>query len=137
MKTTKSFVGFLLLFVSISFIRCTPDQDISTTTKDIISQGKWTVDYYYAGQDRTSQFNTYEFSFVRNGTVTVATTSGDFSGTWMLMKDVSRNDVIQINIPTGEPHLAELNEQWNVTETTNTVIAMRVSTSSQLRLRKL
>src|SRR5215218_6179203 len=119
MKTSKFFVGLLLLFTSISFVRCTPDQDFSTTTKDVISQGKWTVDYYYAGQDKTSQFNSYEFSFVANGTVSASTTSGEFTGTWALIKDVNRNDVIQINIPTQEPQLAELNELWNVTNRTS------------------
>lgn len=136
MKTSKLLVGFLLLFTFISFIRCTPDQDFSITTKDIISQGTWTVDYYYAGQDRTTQFNSYAFIFLGNGTVSGTTSTGQFAGSWSLMKDVNRNDVIQIHINSQEPYITELNELWNVTDTSTDVIAMNGG-SVQLRLRKM
>jgi hypothetical protein len=135
MKSNKTFVGFLLLFTSIAFIRCTPDQEFSTSTKDLLSQSKWAVDYFYAGQDKTAQFSSFEFSFKGNGAVTGRTATGEFEGTWALMKDVSRNDVIEINI-TNQGQLSEFNDQWKVTEKGTSTIDMN-GLSTQLRLRKL
>ena len=136
MKTSKSFVGFLLLFTSIAFVRCTPDQDFSRTTKDILSQGTWSVDYYFAGQDKTAQYNSYQFSFVGNGMVSGTNGSNQFQGNWALIKDVNGNDVIHINLQTQEPFLLELNELWKVADKSPDIIAMN-GDATQLRLRKL
>ena len=135
MKSSKSLVGFLLLFTAIAFTRCTADQGVSTSTKDFLSTNKWTVDYFFAGQDKTAQFSSFEFNFRANGTVSGTTSTGDFEGTWSLMKDVSRNDVIEINI-NNQPQLAELNDLWKVTDMGVSTIDMN-GLSTQLRLRKL
>jgi hypothetical protein len=136
MKSSKSLVGLLLLFSAITFSRCTADQGYSTTsTKDFLSLNKWTVDYFFAGQDKTAQYSSFEFNFKGNGTVTGKTSTGEFEGTWSLMKDVNRNDVIEINID-NQPQLAELNDLWKVTDLGISTIDMN-GVSTQLRLRKL
>jgi hypothetical protein len=135
MKSSKLLVGLLLFFTTIAFIRCTADQVYSPSTKDVLSQNKWTVDYFFAGQDKTAQFSSFEFNFNANGTVTGKTSTGEFEGTWSLIKDVSRNDVIEINI-SNQPQLAELNDLWKVTDMGISTIDMN-GLSTQLRLRKL
>jgi len=135
MKSSKTLVGLLLFFTSIAFSNCTPDQDYSSSTKDFLSQNKWTVDYFFAGQDKTAQYSSFEFNFKGDGTVSGNTSSGAFEGTWSMMKDVSRNDVIEINI-NNQPQFAELNEQWKVTDKGITTIDMNGITT-QMRLRKL
>ena len=136
MKSSKFFVGLLLLFSSMAFVRCTPDQYISNSTKDVLSTGKWAVDYYYAGQDKTAQFNSYEFTFVGTGDVSGTNGSNQVQGKWSIMKDVNRNDVLEINLQTQEPFLLELNEIWKVADKSTDVIAMDGS-GMQLRLRKM
>ena len=136
MKSSKFFVGLLLLFSSMAFVRCTPDQYVSDSTKDVLSTGKWSVDYYYAGQDKTAQFNSYEFTFVGTGDVLGTNGTSQVQGKWSIMKDVNRNDVIEINLQTQEPFLLELNEIWKVADKSTDVIAMDGS-GMQLRLRKM
>lgn len=136
MKTKNLLAGLLLFISSISFTSCYPDQDYSPSTKDILSTGKWSVDYYYAGQDKTTQYTNYEFNFLGNGVVTGKTATTEFTGNWALMKDVRRNDVIEININSAEPALAELNEIWMITDKTQSIISMNGS-SMELRIRKL
>jgi hypothetical protein len=136
MKTKNLLVGLLLFISSISFTSCYPDQDYSPSTKDILSTGKWSVDYYYAGQDKTTQYTNYEFNFQGNGVVSAKTTTDEFTGTWALMKDVNRDDVIEINLATQQPELTELNEIWKITDKTHSIISMNGS-SMQLRIRKL
>ena len=136
MKCKNLLVGLLLFIISNSFNRCTPDQDYSTSTKDILSAGKWSVDYYYAGQDKTTQYSNYEFNFQGNGVVTGKTANGEFTGNWALLKDVGYNDVVEIHINTQEPELQALNELWKVTGKSMSIISMNGS-SMELRIRKL
>ena len=135
MKSKKLLVG-ILLFISSILTSCYPDQDYSPSTKEILSTGKWSVDYYYAGQDKTTQYVNYEFNFQNNGVVSGKNSTGEFTGNWALMKDVSRNDVIEINITTQDPALVELNEIWKITDQTKSIISMNGS-SMELRIRKL
>jgi hypothetical protein len=136
MKTKNLLVGLLLFIFSNSFTSCTPDQDYSTSTKDILSAGKWSVDYYYAGQDMTTQYTSYEFTFQGNGVVSGKTANGEFTGNWALLKDVNYNEVVELNINTQEPELIALNELWKVTNKSLTVISMN-GASMELRIRKL
>lgn len=55
MKNATLF-SFLLIVVSTSlFTRCTPENlDYVSTAKEILPQGKWSVDYYFSGQDKTA-----------------------------------------------------------------------------------
>jgi hypothetical protein len=135
MKNAKLF-SYLLIVASTSFFaRCTPERlDDFGTAKEIISNGQWSVDYYYAGQDKTTQFSNYQFSFIGNGTVTANYGTGSINGTWAILRDVNRNEVLRISIQ--EPHLQELNEQWNVVNASSDILGMKGS-NSELRLKKL
>jgi succinate dehydrogenase hydrophobic anchor subunit len=135
MKNLKRFTAILLLTLPLFFTSCTPDLDYDQTTREIISQGKWTVGYYFASQDKTSQFASYEFSFLGNGTVEVSGNGHNFTGTWNVIRDVERKDVLKMVIESQEPDLAELNEQWSVTDKGSNFVAMN-STNAQFRLKR-
>ena len=138
MKTTNIFASILLLFSCLFIFSCTPaDLDYKTTTKEFISGSTWTVDYYYAGQDKTVLYSNYQFSFIGDGTVEGTGGINSFTGTWGMLRDVNRNDVLLINIISQEPQLSVLNEQWSVTDKSSTIIVMKDDTNCQLRLRKL
>ena len=136
MKTKNLIAGLLLFISSVNFTSCYPDQDYTPSTKEVLSTGKWSVDYYYAGQDKTTQYTNYEFNFQGNDVVSGKTATGEFTGNWALMKDVNRNDVIEINITTQTPELIELNEIWKITDRSHSIISMNGS-SEELRIRKL
>lgn len=136
MKNYSSLMGLLAFFSSILFIACTPeDIDYSTTTREIITEGNWKVDYYYSGQDKTSQYSTYQFNFLANGTVEGSTGTSDITGTWNVVRDVDRKEILTINITT--PHLLELNEHWNVLDVNKVMVVMKDADNDQLRLKRL
>lgn len=136
MKNQK--LASILIFIISThfFISCTRESaDYTSTAKEIISQGTWVVDYYYAGQNKTAQFSNYQFSFIGNGTVTALNGGNSFSGTWSVVTDVNRNEVLKINL-VQEPNLQELNNQWSVGDKTSLSVSMNVN-GSELRFKKL
>lgn len=135
MKNAKFFASLFLL-ISIAFISCTPDQNYINTTKEIITQGKWSVDYYFAGQNKTADYTNYEFSFKGDGQVICQQASSLCTGTWGMIRDVSGKDVLTIQMNSAEPHLSQLSEQWNVTDKTLTEVAMK-GNSTELHFKKL
>ena len=137
MKSSKLTAGLLLILSSLLFTNCTKDQNenYQSNTREIISQGKWSVDYFFAGQNLTSQYSSYKFSFTGNGTLKAFNGMNDLVGTWSMIRDVNGNDVIRILIDTQDPHLAELNAQWNVTNKTSNAVNM-MATGSELRFKK-
>jgi len=136
MKNVKLFAQ-LLIIVSALFASCSPENlnDVSSP-KQILSKGQWSVDYYFSGQDKTSLYNDFHFSFIGNGTVTAINGTNTIKGTWSMITDVSRNQVLKINIDSQEPFLLELNDQWSVTNSSTDAISMK-DASGELRLRKL
>lgn len=135
MKNAKFFAAFLLFF-SIAFINCTPDQTYFSTTKEIITQGKWSVAYYYAGQNRTADYADYEFSFSGDGTIACQQASVSIKGTWGTIRDVNGNDMLIIKLNSSEPRLSQLSDQWSVTNKTLTEVAMK-GNSTSLKFKKL
>ena len=125
--------SFLLIVISTSCFRCTPERlDDIGTAKEIMPRGPWSIDYYFAGQDKTAQYSSYQFQFQPDGTVKVSDGSGTVDGTWNIARDSRRNEVLLINIQ----QLQELNEQWTVTGTDTYRVVMQ-GAGSELRLRKL
>ena len=116
MRTTKLSVSFILLLSAFFFSNCTRDTQVNYTenTSEIITQGKWSVEYFFANQDLTAQYNNYQFTFLGNGTLTATNNTMQVHGNWRMIKDVDRKDILQININTGDPNLVEMNEHWNV-----------------------
>jgi hypothetical protein len=130
-------ISYLLVIVSASFFTsCTKESiDYPGSTKEVITSSTWSIDYYYAGQDKTAQFNSYKFSFVGNGTVTADDGTNSFNGNWSVVTDVNRKDVLRINL--SEAHLQDLNSQWTVENPTSIGTLVMKNSGSEIHLRKL
>ena len=135
MKNAKLFSCLLIIISTSFFVRCTLEKiDDAGTTKEIITRAQWSVDYYFAGQDKTAQFNNYRFNFIGNGTVTADDGTTSVNGSWSMLTDVNRNDVLRINI--SEAHLQGLNEQWTVNVISDELLIMK-GAYSEMRLKKM
>ncbi len=132
MKNAKLSLALLLFISSSLFIHCTPDRGIATTTKEIIVQGKWSVNYYYNGQDNTAQYQGFTFSFSGAGSFTASNGVSSFSGTWGTMQDASRNEVLILN--AANQTLSGLDAQWTVSTAAQQNIGLHTSTNNQLVL---
>jgi hypothetical protein len=130
-------ISYMLVIVSASFFTsCTKESiDYPGSTKEVITGSTWSIDYYYAGQDKTAQFNSYKFSFVGDGTVTADDGTNSFNGNWSVVTDVNRKDVLRINL--SEAHLQDLNSQWTVENPTSIGTLVMKNSGSEIHLRKL
>ena len=137
MKSAKLTVGAILLFTSLFFVRCSPDVPYVSTTKEVITQGTWAVDYYYYGADKTAQYQNYVFSFLTSGVMKVTNGGDVYEGTWSTIKDPNRTDLLNISLDNQQPVLAELNASWNITTINLTHVAMKNGSNTQLVFRKL
>lgn len=135
MKNVKLF-SYLLIVVSTSFFtRCTPENiDYRSTAREFISAGQWSIEYYNDGQDKTVQFQDMRFRFLGDGTVTANASNVSVNGKWSIVRDVNRNEVLDIAI--REQHFPDLSDDWTVTSAQAELLIMK-DAGSELRLRKL
>lgn len=129
--------GLLLLSLVALLSSCTKDENNTyySTTQEFISRGQWSVDYYYAGGDKTPTLSPYHFVFLGNGTLSGSDGNQEFAGSWKVLRDVNYNDVLQITLESQDPALSQLNEHWQVTTKDNSLISMKVGVN-ELRLKK-
>lgn len=137
MKSATISLSFLLIVIFTAvFTSCTPESlDYSATTKEFISKGQWSIDLFFAGQDKTAQYSNYKFTFLGNGTAAATNGIETIPGTWSVVTDVNRNEILLINMNT-QNQMQELNVQWSVTDKNNLIIAMKDG-SNALRFKKL
>lgn len=134
MKSANRFAAILLLFTSVLFINCTPNQDELGSTKEIITRGNWSVNYFFAGQDQTALLGEYSFTFHNDGTLSCLHNSSQCSGNWELARNVS-GDVLRIDLDAPQAELKMLNEEWSVAGTDGHSVHLK-NGASQLRIRK-
>ncbi|MEZ4875478.1 MAG: hypothetical protein R2793_08515 [Flavobacteriaceae bacterium] len=100
MKT--SFLKSLLVFsMVLAFTACsqgedpapfTPNETSADQTTQVAQSGTWRITSYIdSGQDETSDFSGYEFTFNANGTVTATKGGETVSGTWSITDDSSNS----------------------------------------------
>jgi hypothetical protein len=106
----KKLVVFLALLMLAPFVGCTNDDDLT----DTITNGTWRVSYYIeGGDDDTSLFSGYVFTFKSDGTVSVVRPSLPVApGTWN-----EHDSDLRLDLDFGKSGLLErLNEDWFVDE---------------------
>jgi hypothetical protein len=137
MKNVRLTLGVMLLACTLVFIRCTPDVPLVSTTKEVLIQGKWGVQYYFDGQDRTAQFQGYEFSFSGSGVATITNPTDTVSANWVITKNTKNQDVLTMNIDAQASSLTNLNYDWTVETMSFVNVGMKNVYNVQLIMRKL
>jgi hypothetical protein len=127
----------MLVSSSLLFIRCTPEQMMASTTKEIIQQGNWSVGYYFDGQDKTADYHGLTFTYNGDGTMNCSDGTTDYPGTWSTSKDASRNEVLTMSIQNAPSSVGLLNTQWTIGSVALNSIGMKNSSSNQLVMKKL
>jgi hypothetical protein len=136
------YLGFaMLLTLSLLASACSSDDDgdsgSNSNTQQIIAientveSGNWRVTYFFdTDSDETSDFNGYSFTFSANGTLTATNGTNTYTGSWSVTdssssSDDSSNDDIDFNINfSSPPDFAELTDDWDIIEYSETRIAL-------------
>jgi hypothetical protein len=142
MKKTFYFGFAMLLSISLMASACSSDDDgdssSNSNTQQIIAientveSGNWRVTYFFdTDSDETSDFNGYAFTFSDNGTLTATNGTNTYTGSWSVTDsssssdDDSSDDDIDFNISfSSPPDFAELTDDWDIIEYSDTRIAL-------------
>ncbi|HEY0749882.1 MAG TPA: hypothetical protein VGD26_01925 [Chitinophagaceae bacterium] len=114
-----------LALLCIAFISCSRSNDDNPSTGDVVTEGNWRVTLFTdSGNNETSDFNGYSFSFNSNGSLVASSSTQNKSGTWNI--DNSSN---KFNINLGPKDdinkpLGELTYDWKIISITTSEIKL-------------
>lgn len=114
------------------------DSNSSTTnpsTTDVINtftSGTWRVTSYIdSGQDETTDYSGYAFTFGNNNVLTSTNGTNTYTGIWSVTNDDSNDDSpsndIDFNILFSSPspqNFIELSDDWDIAERTDTKVRL-------------
>ena len=138
MKNYK-FSTILSLCAIALFIACSSDDDNGssnnsseiTQIRNQVIDGSWRITSFIdSGQDETSDFNGYNFTFSSNGNLNATNMTNTETGNWSVSNNSnsssSSNDIdfnINFNVPdTHDFH--DLNDDWDIVSYTSTTIVL-------------
>ena len=143
---TREFFYSALFMLSFTLIlsSCSSDDDDNSPSNNIqqiaqiendVASGTWQItNFIDSGQDETSDFTGYNFTFNTNGTLLATDGSNTLNGTWSITNDDSDDDSddddndIDFNIAfpvTDSSDFEDLNEDWDIVTVTSSVIQLR------------
>ena len=121
-----------LLSLSFVFVRCTSDAASVPSTEEILVRNSWSVDYYFQGQDMTSDFGNSTLLFSNTGSVGYQKNGEIVAGTWNKSVDASNNEVIVIHFNTTDVNISRLNESWKVADRSSNLLQLEENTTNSL-----
>ena len=143
-KVVNSICILLISLVSLSSCSTSDDGDDNNNQnnnaaeiqqiEDAAESGTWRVaSMVDSGQDETSDFNGYEFTFNPNGTISATNGVNTYTGSWSVTDDSnssddsSSDDDIDFNIQfqvSDDHDFDDLNDDWDVVSHSSTTISL-------------
>jgi hypothetical protein len=141
MKTNFFYSILLMISFSLMSFTCSDDddgnnQDNSQEISQIetnVESGTWIITSYIdSGDNETSDFNGYIFTFEANGTLNATNGSTTYNGSWSVTSSSSNDDSndsdIDFNISFSVPDdhdFDDLNDDWDIISHTSNIINLR------------
>jgi len=137
MKTL--FLNSVLVFAfAFTVLSCSNDDDDNsnsstdtnqTNIENTVQAGTWRVTKFIdSGEDETSNFNGYSFTFNDNNTLVATNGTNSYDGSWSITDSNSNDDSIDdldFNISFATPSdFEELTEDWDIISSTDTKIEL-------------
>ncbi|WP_439152040.1 hypothetical protein [Winogradskyella sp.] len=136
-------LGFILMLsITLMSSMCSSDDDDGSPNdysqqiaqiEDTAESGTWRItNFNDSGDNETSDFNGYNFTFNSDGSLVATNGSNTMTGTWSITDDSSSDDSnddddIDFNIffPVPDTNdFEDLNDDWDVVTTTSTRIEL-------------
>ncbi len=129
------YFGLIMLLGITLFSACSTDDDGSldnslkiAQVQSVVKSGTWRItNFNDSGQDETSDFTGYNFTFARDGTLSASDGTTTLNGTWSVTNDSSDDNDIEFNIffsiPTSN-NFEDLNDDWGIVSTSATRIEL-------------
>jgi hypothetical protein len=114
---------YMILFSAFLLFSCSNKKEDSPATVNV-KDGTWRISYYWDEKDETGDFSGYALMFGDGGVLMAHKGSAMFTGTWSQPSG-------KLIINFSDPVLSELNDDWQITETTNTLIKLKDDNPAQ------
>ena len=88
------------------------DSFSTSTPREIIAQGSWSVKSLYTSSEQAGQYAAYTITFSPSGTVTVSSPEETVEGRWRWIRNV-QSEVLQLELP-DHSRLAALRAPWTL-----------------------
>ncbi len=132
----KFFAALIIATVFLAF-SCSSDDDGNSTNNNSISEvvnamnlGTWRVTKYIdSGNDETTDFSDYNFTFTQNNILMASKGSEEIMGSWLVSSDNSNddspsNDLDFIISFSGPAKFMELSDDWDIQSRTSTKLEL-------------
>lgn len=124
----KNAISILLFAVVLMATSCSKDDDnnssVSSQVATAVQSGTWRITSYVDnGNDETSDFSSFTFTFSGGGTLNVAGGGITASGTWATGTDDSKNKLVLFF--ASPALLAEISEDWEIISRSSTQVSLR------------
>lgn len=96
----------------------------------VLKSGSWYISYCFKNTDETYYYNGYNFTFLNNGNTQIIKNSIITSGTWQIELD---NGIEKLDLNFEASSLSEIEEDWKVTEFSETNIRLKKTENSEIR----
>jgi hypothetical protein len=117
-KLKRTLLVFILLTISLCF-GCSKSIE-SNIIINAMTNGRWIVEQFKENNlDYTAQFDSYEFQFEDNGTITAFKINNSTSGIWIA--DIPTRTIFA-KFPITNDTLKKLNDTWKVYNNTLTIV---------------
>jgi len=132
-------LAVLLLTLTFSVASCGDDDDdapdnteIINDIEDNVQSGTWRITKFIdSGEDETTDFSGYNFSFKDNGVLTATKAATTVNGSWNISQssdDDSSNDLDMNIIFTSPDDFEDLTEDWDfISETASKIELIHIS----------
>lgn len=129
------FTALVVCFVGLTF-SCSSDDNGSSTSPTItdvtntMSSGTWKITKYVdSGNDETTDFTGYNFTFDPNNILMATNGTNEYMGTWSVTNDGSSDDSpsndLDFNILfSGPANFVDLTDDWDIQSRTATKLEL-------------
>jgi hypothetical protein len=121
----SSIFSFSIAALMLLAVSCSKNNSISSNTAQVASSGTWRVSLFTdSGNDETSDFSGYSFTFSSNGTVTAIKNGVTKNGTWSVSSSSNKFNINLGPKDNSNSPLGELTDDWKILSSTATEIRL-------------
>ena len=119
--TKKIFLALLC----ITLISCSRSNEDNPSGQDVVTEGTWRVTLFTdSGNNETSDFIGYAFSFNSNGNLVATSSSQNKSGTWNIDNSANKFHIDLGPKDDSNKPLGELTDDWKIISITTSEIKL-------------
>jgi hypothetical protein len=114
-KHMRTTIFSFALALAVTLVSCDPGNSVSSDVSQVASSGSWRVTLFTdSGNDETSDFSGYSFTFSNGGTVTAVKNGVSKNGTWGINTSSNKFNIdLGPKDDTNKP-LGELTDDWKI-----------------------